>query len=94
MIREKIAHSYSTGGVQSFMRLGSRKILYTAFFRANFQNSEERNLQGTKTQQLKVITIGKPDIRALSDNERTAFFETLLERLKELKEQNGNQGGK
>lgn len=29
-------HSYSTGGVQSFMRLGSRKILYTAFFRANF----------------------------------------------------------
>lgn len=51
-------------------------------------------MQGNKTQQLKVITIGKPDIRALTDSERTAFFETLLTRLKELKEQNENQGGK
>jgi len=51
---------------------------------------EDRNLQGNKTQQLKVIIIGKPDIRALSDSERTAFFETLLARLKELKQQSGN----
>lgn len=51
-------------------------------------------MQENKTKQLKVITIGKPDIKALTDSERTAFFETLLKRLKELKEQNGNQGGK
>ncbi len=47
-------------------------------------------MQGNKTQQLKVITIGKPDIRALTESERTAFFETLLARLKELKQQHGN----
>ncbi len=47
-------------------------------------------MQGNKTQQLKVITIGKPDILALTDSERTAFFETLLARLKELKQQHGN----
>lgn len=75
------------------MRLSSRKILYTALFSCKFFDLEDRNLQENKTQQLKVITIGKPDIKALTDSERTAFFETLLERLKELKEQNGNQGG-
>ncbi|MCM1441687.1 MAG: hypothetical protein NC131_21130 [Roseburia sp.] len=46
-------------------------------------------MQKTKTKQLEVITIGKPDIRALTESERTAFFETLLARLKELKEKNG-----
>jgi len=51
---------------------------------------EDRNLQGNKTQQLEVITIGKPDIWALTESERTAFFETLLARLKELKQLNGN----
>lgn len=30
------SRSYSTGGVQSFMRLGSRKILYTALFSCKF----------------------------------------------------------
>ena len=72
------------------MRLGSRKILYTALFSCKFFDLEDRNLQGNKTQQLEVITIGKPDIRALTESERTAFFETLLARLKELKQQNGN----
>ena len=43
-------------------------------------------MQGNKTKQLEVITIGKPDIRALSESERCAFFETLLSRLKELKQ--------
>ena len=90
MIREKITHSYSTGDVQSFMRLSSRKILYIALFSCKFFDLEDRNVQGNKTQQLEVITIGKPDIRALPDSERTAFFETLLARLKELKQQSGN----
>lgn len=90
LIREKIAHSYSTGDVQSFMRLSSRKILYIALFSCKFFDLEDRNLQGNKTQQLEVITIGKPDIRALTESERTAFFETLLARLKELKQSNGN----
>ena len=90
LIREKIAHSYSTGDVQSFMRLSSRKILYIALFSCKFFDLEDRNLQGNKTQQLEVITIGKPDIRALTESERTAFFETLLARLKELKQQHGN----
>lgn len=90
MIREKIAHSYSTGDVQSFMRLSSLKILYTALFSCKFFDLEEKNLQEIKTKQLEVITIGKPDIRALTECERTAFFETLLARLKELKEKNGN----
>ncbi len=47
-------------------------------------------MQENKTQQLKVITIGKPEIRALTESERTAFFETLLAKLKELKQQHGN----
>ncbi len=40
--------------------------------------------------ELKVETIGEPDIRALTENERTAFLETLLARLKELKENTEN----
>ena len=72
------------------MRLSSRKILYIALFSCKFSDLEDRNLQENKTKQLEVITIGKPDIRALSESERTAFFETLLARLKELKQQKGN----
>ncbi len=40
--------------------------------------------------ELKVETIGEPDIRDLTENERTAFLETLLARLKELKENTEN----
>ena len=47
-------------------------------------------MQENKTKQLEVITIGKPDIRALTESERTAFFEALLAKLKELKQQHVN----
>ncbi len=40
--------------------------------------------------ELEVETIGEPDIRALTENERTAFLETLLARLKELKDNTEN----
>ena len=90
MIREKIAHSYSTGDVQSFMRLSSRKILYIALFSCKFFDKGDKNLQENKTKNIEVRAIGKPDIRALTESERTAFIETLLARLKELKQQNGN----
>lgn len=34
---------------------------------------------------LKVVTVGKPSIEALSESEQKVFFETLLERIKMLK---------
>ncbi len=40
--------------------------------------------------ELEVETIGEPDIQDLTENERTAFLETLLARLKELKENTEN----
>ena len=84
LIREKIAHSYSTGDVQSFMRLGSRKILYTALFFVQIFSSEERNLQENKTKNIEVKAIGKPSIEALTESEQQVFYTTLLKRIIEL----------
>lgn len=36
--------------------------------------------------ELKIETVGKPDITALPEIEQRTFFETLLARIKELKE--------
>ncbi len=35
--------------------------------------------------ELKIETIGEPDIRALPESEQHTFFETLLAHIKELK---------
>lgn len=40
--------------------------------------------------ELEIETIGEPDIRALPESEQQSFLETLLARLKELKENNEN----
>lgn len=40
--------------------------------------------------ELKIETIGEPDISALPESERQSFLETLLARLKELKENTEN----
>ena len=92
LIREKIAHSYSTGDVQSFMRLSSRKILYIALFSCKFFKSEERNLQENKTKStrsIEVKAIGKPSIKALSESEQQVFYATLLKRITELAAKGG-----
>ncbi len=34
--------------------------------------------------ELEVVTVGTPDITALSDDERRVFFETIFERVLEL----------
>lgn len=41
--------------------------------------------------ELKIETIGTPDIRALPESEQHTFLETLLARLKELKDKSNNQ---
>ncbi len=41
--------------------------------------------------ELEVETIGEPDIRALPESEQHTFLETLLARIKELKENSEKQ---
>lgn len=74
------------------MRLGSRKILYTALFSCKFFKSEERNLQENKTKStrsIEVKAIGKPSIKALSESEQQVFYATLLKRITELAAKGG-----
>ena len=71
------------------MRLGSRKILYTALFSCKFFKSEERNLRKHKTQQLEVNSIGKPSIEALPEHEREIFYAALLKKITELAAKGG-----
>lgn len=94
LIREKIAHSYSTGDVQSFMRLSSRKILYIALFSCKFFDKGDKNLQENKTKSTKNIevrAIGKPSITALSESEQQVFYTTLLKRIVELATKGGEE---
>ena len=42
--------------------------------------------------ELEIVTVGTPDITALSDDERRVFFETIAARVLELaKERNKNE---
>ena len=91
LIREKIAHSYSTGDVQSFMRLSSRKILYIALFSCKFFDKGDKNLQGNKTKHIEVRAIGKPSIEALTESEQQVFYTTLLRRITELVAKGGKE---
>ena len=44
--------------------------------------------------ELEVVTVGTPDITALSDDERRVFFETIMARVLELaKERNSRSDG-
>ena len=66
------------------MRLGSRKILRIALFSCKFFQSEDRNLQETKTKTIEVKVIGEPSIDTLSESEQAVFFTTLFKRIQEL----------
>jgi hypothetical protein len=46
-------------------------------------------LQEIKKKECKVTTIGKPNIKALSESERAVFYSTLLQRILELAEKGG-----
>ena len=58
------------------------------FFRANF-SSEDKNLQGNKTQDFIVTAIGKGDISSLLVSEKELLFSTLLQRMIEFAQGGG-----
>ena len=61
---------------------------YAIFF-FQFFSSEDKNLQGNKTQDFIVTAIGKGDISSLLVSEKELLFSTLLQRMIEFAQGGG-----
>ena len=61
---------------------------YAIFFEQIF-SSEDKNLQGNKTQDFIVTAIGKGDISSLLVSEKELLFSTLLQRMIEFAQGDG-----
>lgn len=59
------------------------------FFFEQIFSSEDKNLQGNKTQDFIVTAIGKGDISSLLVSEKELLFSTLLQRMIELAQGGG-----
>ena len=53
--------------------------------------SEDRNLQETKTKTIEVKVIGEPSIDTLSESEQAVFFTTLFKRIQKLASERGKR---
>ena len=63
-------------------------MCYALFFVQIF-SSEDKNLQGNKTQDFIVTAIGKGDISSLLVSEKELLFSTLLQRMIEFAQGGG-----